>query len=375
MTKVISKILNIGNILFLLCTGLLIAMKVISLGEYFVLLIVAYAFLVLANEEARNAIMIRLFMREGCFSQSNEHYGVIYSKTIKQDIARIMPKDFPYFIRDLYIKKGYKARVVNEDIDNYGIDVIAQKDDEILAIRTVFLKNKGETVGNAEIQKVVAGMRLYAATKAIVITNKPREKNKDGVMEECFSKAAVEQGQPNGVKLIEGNGLQALVRDVIYRQQRQCYEKEKRLGGLIARCTCFNAGNKQYGILKEDNLVKDIERIKPLDFEALIRDLFVEIGYQARLTKLQDRGGDVIAKRKKESIVIQVKHSENSETQINEDGVAEAVAAMGVYKTKQCAVVTNAQFSEKALKLAAATNVIMIDGHKLRELIKKYLLS
>ena len=37
--------------------------------------------------------------------------------------------------------------------------------------------------------------------------------------------------------------------------------------------------------------------------------------------------------------------------------------------------VTNGLFTEKAMKLAAVNDTIMIDGNKLRELIIKYLLS
>lgn len=380
MIKMISKIMNIGNVLLLLCIAILIGMRMISLEQYFILLMIAYVILILANESARNAVAARLLIRSGCFGSSNEHYGVIYSKTIEQDVARISPEDFPYFIRDLYIKKGYRARVVNEEIESYGIDVIAKKDEEILAIRAIQLKNKEDVVSNGEIQKLVAGMQLYHATKAVVIANKIYASDKNNEGDKCFTEAAVEQARPNEVVLIGKKGLQDLVREVIFITQRQCYKKEKNLWGVVSQCICFHAGNKRYGILRKDHLARDVERIDPFDFEYLVSDLLIKMGYRSRVTQKidggeQDRGGDVIAKRKKESIIVQVKHREKSEYEVNEKAVAEAVAAKAVYGTKHSMVVTNGLFTEKAMKLAAVNDTIMIDGNKLRELIIKYLLS
>lgn len=363
MIRAINKALNIGNVLFLICIAVLIGFNMISMTQYIVLVLVGYSVLILTHEHARQMVAARLFLHSGCFSSSNEHYGSIHSKTIEEDIERIATEDFPYFIRDLYIKRGYTARVLDEEDERYGADVVAEKGEEVLVISAIHLPNKDDKVGNEYVQRLVASMKLYDANKAVVITNK------------SFTGSAVEQAIPNRVGLVDGKRLVEMVREVILINNRQCRKKSKTFFGLLSYCECFGAGNKTYGILQKDTLEQDLERVKPEEFEGLIKDLFKEMGYGAQLTKKQDLGGDVIARRRKESICIQVKHKLRSDDLVNESAVEQAVAARAVYRAQLSMVVTNGKFTDKALKLAEANDTIMIDGSKLREMIIKYLIE
>lgn len=364
MIKAINKVLNIGNVLFLICIAVLIGFNMISMAQYIVLVLVGYCVLILTHEHARQAIAARFFLRSGCFSSSNEHYGSIHSKTVEEDIERIAAVDFPYFIRDLYIKRGYTARVIDNEAERYGADVVAEKGEEILVISAIHLPNKDDKVGNDRVQRLVASMKLYDANKAVVITNK------------TFTGSAANQALPNRVGLVDGQRLVDMVREVILLNNRQCRKKSKEFLGLVSHCECFGAGNKTYGILQKETLKQDIERVKPEEFEGLVKDLFKEMGYyRSYLTKKQDLGGDVIARRSKESICIQVKHRQHSEDTVDESAVEQAVAAKAVYRTKLSMVVTNGRFTDRALKLAEANDTIMIDGNKLQEMIIGHLIE
>lgn len=365
MIKAVNKVLNIGNVLFLICIAVLIGFNMISMTQYIVLVLVGYGVLILTHEHARQAIAARFFLHSGCFSSSNEHYGSIHSKTVEEDIERIAPTDFPYFVRDLYIKRGYTARVI-EDEEKYGADVVAEKGEEILVISTIHLLKKDDKVGNALVQGLVASMKLYNANKAVIITNR------------TFTESAVAQAIPNRVGLVDGRRLVEMVREVILLNNRKCTNRSKGILGVLAQCECFGAGNKAYGILQKETLKQDIERLKPEEFEALIKDLFKAMGYNAQLTKKHDLGGDVIVTKRKESICIQVKHrlhSEDIEEAVDKSAVEQAVAAKAVYGTRLAMVVTNSTFSDKALKLAKANETIMIDGSKLEEMLIKHLIE
>jgi restriction system protein len=76
-------------------------------------------------------------------------------------------REFELAIAQLYETMGYSVTVTKATGD-FGVDVIACKGDEKLAIQT---KRYGGKVGVKAIQEVASGGRYYNATKAMVITN------------------------------------------------------------------------------------------------------------------------------------------------------------------------------------------------------------
>ncbi len=75
--------------------------------------------------------------------------------------------EFESAIAGLYEHNGYSVKITKASGD-YGVDILAKKSKEILAIQTKRYTGK---VGIKAVQEVASGAFYYKATKAIVITN------------------------------------------------------------------------------------------------------------------------------------------------------------------------------------------------------------
>lgn len=132
----------------------------------------------------------------------------------------------------------------------------------------------------------------------------------------------------------------------------------------------FGVENKHYGVVHLDSLDKDLEQMDPIAFEYFVRDLFRANGYKAITTPTtKDFGADVIAKKGKEIIAIQVKHRNSSDWSVSNDAVQQVVAAMANYKANRAMVITNGTFTEHALAQALPNNTLMIDGKQLYRMV------
>jgi hypothetical protein len=78
------------------------------------------------------------------------------------------PFAFEEFIGDLFANKGYKTKVTKKTGD-YGVDVIAEKGSERIAIQCKML-NKDNKISNTAIQKAKGSLDHYNANKLIFIT-------------------------------------------------------------------------------------------------------------------------------------------------------------------------------------------------------------
>ncbi len=99
--------------------------------------------------------------------------------------------EFEWLIAGLYEKKGYSASVTSSSGD-YGIDVLAKKGKEKLAIQA---KRYSGKVGVKAVQEASAGANYYNATSAIVVTNS------------FFTDPAKQLAKKIGVKLINKKRL------------------------------------------------------------------------------------------------------------------------------------------------------------------------
>ena len=134
----------------------------------------------------------------------------------------------------------------------------------------------------------------------------------------------------------------------------------------------FGNGDAVYGEVHLHSLKEDIEQIEPIAFEHFVGDVFKELGYKTKVTSdKKDFGGDVVAKKGGDTIIIQVKHRNSSDWLVSNDAVQQAVAAMPVYKANKSMVVTNGEFTEHAYKQARFSETLMIDGKQLISLVKQ----
>ena len=119
-----------------------------------------------------------------------------------------------------------------------------------------------------------------------------------------------------------------------------------------------------------ESLEKDLEQMDPFAFEYFIRDVLRANGYEAKTTpSTKDFGADVIAKKDKDVLAVQVKHRNSSDWSVSNDAVQQVVASMAIYKANRSMVITNGVFTEHALKQALPNQTLMIDGKQLCRMV------
>jgi HJR/Mrr/RecB family endonuclease len=95
--------------------------------------------------------------------------------------------EFEYCIAELLEKQGYITEIQGGAGD-LGIDIIATKEDERLAIQC---KRFSQKVSRRAVSDVVAGMHHYKCNQAMVVTNN------------YFHKGAIELAKSNNVQLVD----------------------------------------------------------------------------------------------------------------------------------------------------------------------------
>ena len=141
-------------------------------------------------------------------------------------------------------------------------------------------------------------------------------------------------------------------------------------------------GNKVFGGKHDqipDRIVSndDIDTMDDYLFEAFVAALYNKQNYSCRVTpKSGDKGVDVLASGT-ENIAIQCKHGK---TNVGNDAVQEIVAGSKYYEVKEQShyipcVVTNSEFTLQARELASVNNVHLIDGKKLKSMLKSISVS
>jgi HJR/Mrr/RecB family endonuclease len=115
-------------------------------------------------------------------------------------------------------------------------------------------------------------------------------------------------------------------------------------------------------------LPKKFSELSGYDFESLLYRLFSNIGYAVQRTgKVGDQGADLIANLNGQRIVIQAKCYIGN---VGNSAVQEAIAAQKFYNCNKAMAVTNSSFTREAIDLAKVSNVELIDGKKLSELLQ-----
>jgi len=109
-------------------------------------------------------------------------------------------------------------------------------------------------------------------------------------------------------------------------------------------------------------------KIKWDDFERLLYRLYEAMGYSVQLTgKTGDQGGDLIATKGQERILIQAKFYKD--WSVGNKAVQEAAAAKNHYDCNKAIVITTSVFTREATELAKTNNVELIQKDLLQQML------
>jgi restriction system protein len=107
------------------------------------------------------------------------------------DVDSMTGVQFEYFLKLIFIQKGYKVQTTKVTGD-YGADLIMTVGDKRIVVQA---KRYSKRVGIKAIQEVVSSIAYYKATEGWAVTNNE------------FTDAAVQLAKANGIRLIERNEL------------------------------------------------------------------------------------------------------------------------------------------------------------------------
>jgi len=131
---------------------------------------------------------------------------------------------------------------------------------------------------------------------------------------------------------------------------------------------------------KEEKLTRESIRKEPqkfeiltgTEFEKLLYRLFEAMGYKVELTgKSGDQGGDLIANKQGERILVQAKCYRDWST--GNSAVQQVVGAMKYYDCNRAVVTTTSHFTKEAIALAKANKTELIPRERLQELLMQFL--
>ncbi|MGB7510155.1 MAG: restriction endonuclease [Pelodictyon phaeoclathratiforme] len=122
-----------------------------------------------------------------------------YQIMIDTQYQLISPFEFEELISELFNKMGYLTEVTSKSGD-YGVDVIAKKENEIIAIQAKKY-SIGNNVGNRTVQMLIGAMAFknYKATKGVLVTTSD------------YTIQAHEQAKENPVELWNLNYLNKMI--------------------------------------------------------------------------------------------------------------------------------------------------------------------
>ena len=130
---------------------------------------------------------------------------------------------------------------------------------------------------------------------------------------------------------------------------------------------------KEYAVTTESVLMKPkaLNSLSGSEFESLLRRLMEAMGYRVQSTGgVGDQGGDLIANKGGERILIQAKRYTGS---VGNAAVQEAVAAKNHYDCTAASVATTGEFTREAIELAKTNQVQLVGREELQQKLLEYL--
>lgn len=133
--------------------------------------------------------------------------------------------------------------------------------------------------------------------------------------------------------------------------------KENTMNQFVKRI--FKTNDPKDGVQQRRITIADVDLMSGSEFEVLVADMFSRMHYMTRVTKTSgDQGIDVIAERDEVVIGIQTKCYSSS---VGNYAIQEAVAGGKFYRCNKIIVVTNRNFTQSAIQLAKANEVVLWD--------------
>lgn len=115
--------------------------------------------------------------------------------------------------------------------------------------------------------------------------------------------------------------------------------------------------------------ISQLDRLSGIEFEELLKDIFVRLGYKVQSTKAShDYGADLVITKGNQSAVIQAKCYSGT---VGIKAIQEIISSKNHYGAKDLIVATNSYFSKDASVLASENDVKLIDREVLKTLLEK----
>ena len=108
------------------------------------------------------------------------------------EIDKMSGTEFEKYLQSLFVKQGYIVKHTGNSKGDYGVDLVLEKDERIIAVQAKRSKNY---IGQNAIREVYAGKNIYKCNEAFVITNN------------YFSRMARKLAKTNNVELWDRNKL------------------------------------------------------------------------------------------------------------------------------------------------------------------------
>ncbi len=143
---------------------------------------------------------------------------------------------------------------------------------------------------------------------------------------------------------------------------------------LIAFCQAETLYYEKYNLLHpakieaSNDICSKLKNAKTgIDFENVLKDLYVLMGYDVETTKTTgDQGADLVVQKNGRRAVIQAKYYSS---QVGNSAVQEVLGAIKYYNAQKGIVITNNTFTKGAIDLASANDIQLIDRNGLSAMI------
>ena len=132
----------------------------------------------------------------------------------------------------------------------------------------------------------------------------------------------------------------------------------------------FNFNGKKY---RDLSLIEQLKSLEPTEFEDVVAEYFKKEGFDVTQTKrTHDGGKDIILKRNEQIYYVECK--KYSDDKIGRELIQKLVGACHPYNA-QPVFITTSDFNRFAVDEARLSNVILVNGERLVELMKKQILG
>lgn len=181
--------------------------------------------------------------------------------------------------------------------------------------------------------------------------------------------------------IITGKRALAFLKVQKLEEERKRFEAEQEAKGFVKFVD--RHGREKWGTPEQIKhwkrvdigLGSDFKDLTPREFEKLIVELFAKMGYKVRLTPyVADYGGDLVAKKCGETVVVQVKKWKTGHN-VGARDIQQALGAMWKYGANKTIFITTSDFTVHAKEQAKGAPIELWNKHRLYELIEKYLIT